>query len=148
MKIMTKYHGDLDIATSDIWKFEQGIPGFVDEREFILLPLPQIEGFQVLQSVTTPNLGFVVTDPFQFFKDYDFTLSNSILEQLELTQEKDVQVLTILTVKDPITNTTANLQAPVILNTSTKKAKQVILNETDYETKHFIFNRQTQQVKG
>jgi flagellar assembly factor FliW len=148
MKIMTKYHGDLDISTSDIWKFEQGIPGFVDEREFILLPLPQIEGFQVLQSVTTPNLGFVVTNPFHFFKDYDFTLSNSILEQLELTKEKDVQVLTILTVKDPITNTTANLQAPVILNTAAKKGKQVILNETDYETKHFIFNRQTQQVKG
>ncbi|RIW39061.1 flagellar assembly protein FliW [Bacillus salacetis] len=148
MKIMTKYHGDLDITINDIWKFDQGIPGFVDEREFILLPLPQIEGFQVLQSVATPHLGFVVTDPFQFFKDYDFTLNASILEQLELTQDKDVQVLTILTVKDPITNTTANLQAPIILNTANQKGKQVILNETDYQTKHFIFNRKMQKVKG
>ena len=124
MKISTKYHGDIDINEADVWNFEQGIPGFLDEQEFVLLSLPQIEGFHVLQSLTTPQLGFVVTDPFQFFADYDFILSKSILEQLELKEEKDVKALSILTVKDPITNSTANLQAPVILNTESRKGKQ------------------------
>ncbi|WP_113930733.1 flagellar assembly protein FliW [Bacillus sp. P14.5] len=147
MKILTKYHGDINISQEDIWNFEGGIPGFLEEKQFVLLPLPQIDGFSVLQSIKTGELGFVVSDPFQFFTDYDFTISNSTLELLNLKEEKNVKVLSILTVKDPITETTANLQAPLILNTENYKGKQVILNETDYKTKHFIFTTK-QPVKG
>ncbi|MGM0843782.1 MAG: flagellar assembly protein FliW [Bacillota bacterium] len=147
MKIFTKYHGEIDISQDDIWTFEGGIPGFLDEKQYVLLPLPQVDGFSVLQSIKTQELGFVVSDPFQFFDDYDFTLSNSTLERLDLKEEKNVKVLSILTVRDPITDTTANLQAPLILNTENQKGKQVILNETGYKTKHFIFAAE-QPVKG
>ncbi|TYR76049.1 flagellar assembly protein FliW [Rossellomorea vietnamensis] len=147
MKIFTKYHGEIDISQEDIWTFESGVPGFLEETQFVILPLEQIDGFSVLQSTKTDELGFVVSDPFQFFADYDFTLSNSTVELLSLKEEKNVKILSILTVKDPITETTANLQAPLILNTKNKKGKQVILNETDYKTKHFIFTT-IQAVKG
>ncbi|MGD7023342.1 flagellar assembly protein FliW [Rossellomorea vietnamensis] len=139
MKILTKYHGEIDISQDEIWTFEEGIPGFLEEKQFVLLPLPQIDGFSVVQSIKTQELGFVVSNPFQFFSDYDFTLSNSTLELLDLKEENNVKVLSILTVKDPLTDTTANLQAPLILNTENQKGKQVILNDTVYKTKHLIF---------
>ncbi|MGD6967708.1 flagellar assembly protein FliW [Rossellomorea vietnamensis] len=147
MKTLTKYHGEIDISQDDIWTFEGGIPGFIEEKQFVLLPLPQVDGFSVLQSIRTQELGFVVSDPFQFFADYDFILNDSIIELLDLKEEKNVKVLSILTVKDPITETTANLQAPLILNTDNQKGKQVILSETDYKTKHLIFTTK-QPVKG
>lgn len=139
MKINTKYHGEIDVKSEEVLTFEHGIPGFGEEKQFILLPLPENEWFHILQSVTTPELGFVVTDPFLFFKDYDFELDQASVELLDNPPEKEVQVLSILTVRELLHESTANLQAPIILNLANRKGKQVILTNTDYQTKHLIF---------
>ncbi|WP_341356994.1 flagellar assembly protein FliW [Rossellomorea sp. y25] len=139
MNIDTKYHGVIDIHSEEVLIFEHGIPGFGEEKQFILLPLPENEWFHILQSVTTPQLGFVVTNPFVFFKEYDFELDQASVELLENPSEKEVQVLSILTVRETLHESTANLQAPIIINLANRKGKQVILNNTDYQTKHQIF---------
>ncbi|MHA7138074.1 flagellar assembly protein FliW [Rossellomorea arthrocnemi] len=139
MKINTKYHGEIGVESEDILTFDHGIPGFMEEKQFILLSLPKNEWFHILQSVTTPQLGFVVTDPFVFFKDYDFELDQASVELLEHPAEKEVQVLSILTVRETLHESTANLQAPIIINLANRKGKQVILTNTDYQTKHLIF---------
>ncbi|MGM0855024.1 MAG: flagellar assembly protein FliW [Bacillota bacterium] len=141
MKINTKYHGDIEVKSEDVLTFEHGIPGFGEEKQFVLLPLPENEWFHILQSVTTPQLGFVVTDPFVFFKEYDFELDQASVELLEHPAEKEVQVLSILTVRETLQESTANLQAPIIINLANRKGKQVILNNTDYQTKHLIFDQ-------
>jgi flagellar assembly factor FliW len=139
MVIKTKYHGEIEIKEENILLFEKGIPGFLDEKEFILLSLSDDQTFSVMQSVTTEYLAFVVASPFQFFQEYDFQLEDSVVEDLGLKSENEVQVYSILTVEEPFENTTANLQAPVIINISNYKAKQVILNNGNYNTKHRIF---------
>ncbi|KSU59830.1 flagellar assembly protein FliW [[Bacillus] enclensis] len=147
MKINTKYHGEIEVKKEDILKFEQGIPGFAEEKGFMLLPLPENDWFHILQSVSTPQLGFVVTDPFLFTNEYDFELEAESVDLLGLTSEKDVKVLTILTMKEALNDSTANLQAPIIINLASNKAKQVILNNTNYKTKHFIFAQPEQSGK-
>jgi flagellar assembly factor FliW len=139
MNIETKYHGTIDIKKEETLHFIHGIPGFKDEKKFVLLPLPENDWFHVLQSTKTPELGFVVTDPFLFFEDYDFKLEPSIIEQLEEPSEKNIKVLSILTVREPLHKTTTNLQAPIVINLANNKAKQIILNDTNYETKHLVF---------
>ncbi|MDX8343215.1 flagellar assembly protein FliW [Rossellomorea sp. YZS02] len=139
MKINTKYHGEIDVKSEDVLTFEHGIPGFGEEKQFVLLPLPENEWFHILQSVTTPQLGFVVTDPFMFFKEYDFELDQSSVETLGNPSEQEVQVLSILTVREALNESTANLQAPIIINLVSRKGKQVILTNSDYQTKHLIF---------
>lgn len=141
MNIDTKYHGSLEINSNEILNFEKGIPGFLEEKKFILLPLSDDEIFAVLQSVTTSEIAFVLTSPFNFFKDYDFKLEDQVIEELELESEKDVLVYSILTVQDPFEKTTANLQAPVIINAKNQKAKQVILHNEQFNTKHPIFEK-------
>ncbi|WP_409252009.1 flagellar assembly protein FliW [Bacillus sp. SCS-153A] len=148
MEISTKYHGKIDIKLEETLIFDGGIPGFLKEKRFVLLPLPDNQFFHILQSVETQHLAFVVTDPFIFFKDYDFTIDENTVEFLGNPVEKDIKVLTILTVKEPMSETTANLQAPVIINLSNKKAKQVILNNTDYRTRHQIFSKTEELQKG
>lgn len=141
MLVKTKYHDELEINKEDVLNFEKGIPGFQDEKEFAILPLSDDGAFSVMQSVATPPLAFVVASPFTFFKDYDFNLEDSVVEELSLESEKNVAVFSILTVQDPFEKTTANLQGPVIINTSNKKAKQVILNNESYKTNHPIFQK-------
>lgn len=139
MIIETKYHGKIEVGKADIWRFEKGIPGFLEEKEFVLLPLPENEVYWILQSVHTPGLAFVVSDPFVFFSDYQFTLDDLTLDQLGLKKKEEVLVLVILTVRDPFKNTTANLQAPLILNKTNRKGKQVILNEEKYKVRTPLF---------
>lgn len=139
MKISTSYHGDIEIDNQQTLTFNQGIPGFLEETEFVILPLPEAEAFQVLQSIQTKELAFIITDPFQFFLDYDFQLEPQEIEKLQLQQAEDVAVYVLLTMSDSVEKITANLQAPVIINTKQQLAKQVILMNTAYETKHRLF---------
>ncbi|AKP80080.1 MULTISPECIES: flagellar assembly protein FliW [Priestia] len=139
MKISTSYHGDIEIDNQQTLTFNQGIPGFLEETEFVILPLPEAEAFQVLQSTQTKELAFIITDPFQFFLDYDFQLEPQEIEKLQLQQAEDAAVYVLLTMSDSVEKITANLQAPVIINTKQQLAKQVILMNTAYETKHRLF---------
>jgi flagellar assembly factor FliW len=141
MLIKTKYHGEIDIREDDILTFEKGIPGFLEEKEFIVLPLSEDQSFSIMQSVSTEYLAFVIANPFYYFRDYDFQLEDPILEELEMKSEQEVQVYSILTVEEPFEQTTANLQAPVIINIMNHKAKQVILNNGNYKSKHPIFKK-------
>lgn len=138
--IQTKYHGEIEINTGEILHFEKGIP-LLDEKEFVLLPLSDDQTFSIMQSVNTPYVAFVISSPFNFFKDYEFKLEDAVLEELEIKAEKDVMVFSILSVGDPFETTTANLQAPVIVNRSNHQSKQVILNDQRYNTKHFIIQK-------
>jgi flagellar assembly factor FliW len=138
VKIKTKYHGDINITEQDIIEFTHGIPGFLDEKQFVLLPLEDTP-FIILQSIQTPALGFVMIEPFSYFPTYDVELDEQTVEQLQLSSEKDVALYVILTVAEPFDDTTANLQAPVVINVNKRIGKQVILTNTPYKTKHRLF---------
>lgn len=139
MKITTKYHGEVEINEKDIWNFTNGIPGFPDEKKFIILSLPDNNVFSVLQSVQTTEIAFVISDPFTYYKNYEFTIDDQTLEQLNIKKEEEVRVSVILTIQDSFEKSTANLQAPVIFNVENKEAKQMILNDQKYTTKHPLF---------
>ncbi|THE12345.1 flagellar assembly protein FliW [Bacillus timonensis] len=141
MKIDTKYHGEVQIEETEIIDFASGIPGFLEEKKFVILPFGQDTGISVMQSVGNSQLAFAVTNPFFFNKEYDFTIDDQVVEQLQIDSEEDVTVYVILTVQDPFEKTTANLQAPVVLNNKKQVGKQVILTNTSYQTKHSIFEK-------
>lgn len=145
MKIQTKYHGEITIEDSQIVHFENGLPGFFEEKKFVILPLTEDQVYLILQSVQTPAIAFVITNPFLFFKDYEFKLDDGIVEKLGIKDVNDVQVFNILTVQDPFEKTTINLQAPIVINVKNKHAKQVILNHENYTTREPLFR--TTQVK-
>ncbi|MDM5315080.1 flagellar assembly protein FliW [Fictibacillus sp. b24] len=135
MKLETKFQEVIEIQESDILSFEQGLPGFEHEKQFVLLPIVGTE-LSLLQSIGTRDLAFITTDPFQFFKTYDFELSKADIESLKLENEKDVFVQVIITVQDPYEKSTANLQAPVVINSKNNLCKQVILTDNHYRTRH------------
>lgn len=139
--IQTKYHGEIEINQRDAIQFEKGIPGFLDEKKFIILPFSNNQVYFIMQSVNNPNIAFVIASPFYFSPNYEFQLEDAVVEELGLKTDKDVQVYTILSIQEPFEKSTANLMAPIIINSANQKAKQVILNSNIYQTKHPIFQK-------
>ncbi|MGX2961659.1 flagellar assembly protein FliW [Peribacillus sp. JNUCC 23] len=146
MKVQTKFHGEVEIEEKDLFTFETGIPGFSDEKKFALLPL---EGtpFIVLQSMKTREIAFIMSSPFELFQNYEVKVSQDVLSDLQIESEKDVSIYVILTVRDPFNETTANLQAPIVLNMSNQLGKQFIMNSSNYSIRELLIPSPEQEEK-
>ncbi|MCM2675695.1 flagellar assembly protein FliW [Alkalicoccobacillus plakortidis] len=139
MNIHSKYFGEISIHENEQIIIPAGLPAFEDQKKYVLLPFDEGTPFFVLQSTEKPEVAFITVSPFQYIPDYQLELSDSTIKQLKIQKEEDVAVYVLLTVQDPFEQTTANLQAPVIVNTHSKIGKQVFTNESIYHTKHAIF---------
>lgn len=141
MKIESKRFGTIEVGDDRIIQFRDGLMGFPEMKQFILVDDPADRGlpFKWLISVETPELAFLVTDPGIFFKDYVFDLSEDDRIKIGANTEDEVSVITMLTVPADPKKITANLRGPLVINWKTLVGRQVVLKDTDYTTKHYIF---------
>lgn len=146
MKIKTKYFGEMEINKEDVIRFPEGLPGFQEEKEFIIInSLDKDDPFQWMQSVKNSRLSFIVINPFLLVPDYDFKLSDSTVEKLKIQDEKDVAVYSIVVVPEDIKKMTINLAGPIVINAKERLGKQIVLDDDRYSTKYYIF---PQEVKS
>jgi flagellar assembly factor FliW len=131
--------GKLDIEDHNVIQFPHGIPGFPDEKEFVLLPCEPDSPFAYMQAVAEPNLTFLVVEPFTFFNDYEFTLDDQITDDLKLSDEKLPQIFNIVTVPEKAEEMTVNLLAPIVMNLHDRIAQQVVLEKVPFTTRHRLF---------
>lgn len=144
MIIATEHLGNIEYSENDILSFVHGIPGFEEEKQFILIPAEDIEfPFSYLQSVQSADLAFIVTDPFLFVENYDFELSSSDATALNVRTDEDladISVLTIVTIPNDVDQTTINIMAPIVINHAVKVGRQVLLSEYS-DTKFPLFRK-------
>ncbi|WP_369354349.1 flagellar assembly protein FliW [Lysinibacillus capsici] len=127
MKIKTKFLGEIEINYDDIVKFNEGLPGFRDEQEFILIPLDVDIPLLILQSVKNAEIGFILAYPFAFKADYAFDISEEDRNDLQIEEEQDVVAYSIVTMNEKFADSTLNLLAPVIININKRLGKQIVL---------------------
>jgi flagellar assembly factor FliW len=147
MKIESRDFGEIEINKEDIIKFPQGLPGFLNKKEFVIIPLEQNSPFLILQSVTKAKLAFIVIDPADLVLDYKFEIKEKTEEKLKIDSRQDVGVLNIVTFKDSLQEMTANLAAPLVINFKEKLAKQVILDNEKYSVKYKVFAEEKKKQK-
>lgn len=135
MNIQTAFLGEVTIEESQIVNFQHGIPGFEEEREFAIIPLEESSIYQVLQSIKTAQIAFITVNPF-VFTNYSLDLDESTIHTLEIKSEEDVAILSIVTVKEPFSDSTLNLKAPIVININSQKAKQTILENSEFPLRH------------
>ena len=139
-KINTLRFGELEIEEQDVVRFADGIPAFEDEHEFVVLPYEEGTPYMFLQSMMTPELAFLMTDPFGVFPDYSFVLDEKKKKKLAINSMDDVLVCTLISVpRSGVADMTTNLLAPVVINRHTMQARQIVLEKTQYTTKHRLF---------
>ena len=106
----------------------------------MVLPYEEGTPYMFLQSMMTPELAFLMTDPFVFFPDYSFELDDENMEKLAINSMDDVLVCTLISVpRSGVADMTTNLLAPVVINRHTMQARQIVLEKTQYTTKHRLF---------
>jgi len=139
MELKTTRFGKIEIDPDEVISFKQGLYGFKDNKEFILL-MDDETPFCWLQAIDNPDLAFVVTEPWNYCEDYEFDLDNEVKKELKIEEKQDVLVVNIVVVSDNLQDMTMNLKAPVIINKNEQIAKQIILDDDDYSVKYKLFN--------
>lgn len=141
MRIVTDYRGEVEYSKEDVIRFEDGLYGFENSKNFILIGNMEKElPFHWLQSVDDENLVFVIVDPFLFVENYDFALDDLTVEQLDVKSVDDISVYTTVLIPGNVEEITVNLKSPIVINTVDRKAKQIIL-DGDYSYKYNIFKK-------
>jgi len=132
--------GPFELKDSEIIQFPEGLYGFEHETRFGLLPFdPKIDcPLKWLQSLSNPDLAFVVTDPFLFQPDYRVNLSTEERLLIGAGPKDQLCVLVIVKIPAVFTQMTANLVAPLVINTRTLTARQFVLASPEYDTAHFL----------
>ncbi|QGG47485.1 flagellar assembly factor FliW domain protein [Heliorestis convoluta] len=139
MLIETTRFGQIEVKDEEVYHFFKGLPGFPDEKAFVFLPYQPDSPFAFLQSTRTPELTFLLVDPFVFFPGYEVKLKDDMVEALGLSEENPAQAWSIVTIPDQFEKMTANLMAPIVLNVKERKAAQVVLERKEYTTRHAVF---------
>ena len=147
-KVNTLRFGEIEVEEEKVVHFEDGIPAFEDEHEFLIVPYDDESPYVFLQSITTPDLAFLMTMPFVFFPDYEFELDDESQSRLGIKTQEDMLIYTLLTIPGgKVAEMTANLMAPVVLNQNTMQARQVVLDKSRYTTKHRLFPEHKEENK-
>lgn len=137
MLINTKFLGEVEIIEKEIINFDCGLPGFPEERGFVLLSIEEDVPFVLLQSINNEHIGFVIAYPFAFKEDYAFDLNEEDKQLLQIETEEDVLVYSIVTLKESFQQSTLNLLAPIVINNNKKLGRQIVLQDsTQYSLRY------------
>lgn len=122
----TTRFGTLEVSEDSIITFPEGIPGFPDAINYILIDYKDTP-FKWLQAVDDPDLAFIVTEPKTFSIEYSIKIDETIRDRLMLENEEDLAVLLIVRVENG--NVIANLNGPLLINAGNKTGLQAVLDK-------------------
>jgi flagellar assembly factor FliW len=144
MLVNTKHFGEIDLDDNKVIRFESGILGFENYRDYTLL-YDNEEGdrpdISWLQSLEEPALAIPVISPFILRPDYNPEIEDELLKPLGKINEENIVVLISITVPSDIMEISANLKAPFIINSDSRKGAQIIVENMDYEVKYKFYDR-------
>ncbi len=144
VEVNTRVFGKIAVEDDKIIRFESGILGFPDLKEFTLIyniEKGNDSGIKWLQSIQEPAFALPVMNPELVMAGYEPKFPQELLAPLgDDIEHADILILVTVTVPKDITQTTVNLRAPIIVNADTCKAVQLIADDEKYSIKHAIYD--------
>lgn len=134
MKKITSRFGEVEYDPANLLHFPEGLIGFEDLHDFVVMPNEKQGPLFWIQSVEDPQVAFVLTDPTNFFLDYKVVPDQLEKGKLEMAEGDESYMLSVVTVH-PDKSVTFNLQAPILYVPTTNRALQVILDKSQYLTR-------------
>ncbi len=131
--------GDRVVSSEEVLSFPFGIPGFEQERRFVLVDDADFEPFQWLVSTENPDATFLVCSPYTIVPDYTFQMDDAIVDQLQAEKPEDITVVCIVTLRRRFEDSTINLKAPIVMNRNKGRGRQLVLQRERYNIRHPMF---------
>jgi len=138
MEIKTKHFGTLEIDEEEMISFEHGLPGFPEDKKFIIIidETAEKKFYCWLQSMDDGDVSLVLIDSFAIMPEYDPLIEEEELNELGDVDIADLLVFNVAVIGSDMTDSTINLRAPVVINNRSKKGKQIVVSNENYEIKH------------
>lgn len=137
MRVNTRYFGEINYEAGDILGIPEGLFGFEDEKEYLLIHFTEDSSTLLcLQSLQVEELAFVLMSPFGIMPDYDPVLTKEDIAALGLSEDSEITFYSICVIHDKLEDSTINLRCPIAINPHTRHARQIILDDTSYPFKY------------
>lgn len=131
--------GTFQVDPSIVLSFPQGMIGFPQHRDYVLIKQREDSVFLWLHSLSDPSLAFPVVIPWAFYWDYEVKLSDDDLAAIEVSNASQISIMCVVNVGSDVRKGTINLFSPIVINNDTREAKQVINTADGYSTRDRLF---------
>ncbi len=121
--IDTHQFGEVTVSQRHIFEFSDGLFGFENLHEFVLISVEESKPLKWLLSVEEPTIGFPVISPLLLDVQYNPGRKHM--------REGNV-LFVIVNLRGSSGGMTANMKAPIILNPIDQSGQQVILTSERY----------------
>ena len=118
-------------TTNTIIRFDEGLIGLSDCKYFALGSISNVK-FRLLECAGPRQISFVVLDPTVRVPDYYQQIPDREWEAVGATNPKSRLALAIVNLGLNAHDSTANLQAPILVNMETMVGRQVILTDSGF----------------
>ena len=126
--------GALEISSDDVIEFPAGLIGLGGRRYAIVAT--DDSAFSWLHSIDDPTLALPVTNPWQFFSDYEVDLSDEAAAPIT-ADPADVAVFVTVRAGAELSDFYANLRAPILI--AEGQGHQVINESADAPVRAPLF---------
>lgn len=133
MIVSTSRFGEVEVDDQRIITFPKGLLGFPRYKRYVLIEQGQDSYFLWLQSLETPDLAFVVTDPSLFVSSYKVPIRPEQMEDLGMASLDEAQVLVIVNKRGNVL--TGNLQGPLVIHVGLRSGEQMVLSDRRFTTR-------------
>jgi len=128
-KITTILFGELEIKKKNMFSFSEGLFGYENLREFVLVSDEENKPFKWLQSIEKPEFSFLLINP--------LSVDNSYSPCKDFDFEKSA-ILVVVTIDSEKKQLIANMKAPVILDMDEQKGEQMIIASDKYSVSYVL----------
>ncbi len=148
LKIHSGKFGELEYHQKDVVCFDEGILGFPEMKNYIIIQHKENSPFRWLQSLDNLDLAFLIVDPTIYVIDYCPTINPVDAKKLSINENSDALIYVIVNIpKGKPKEMTINLVGPIIVNTQTGKGRQCVVEDDKYSVKHKVFQESTEKVE-
>ena len=128
-KIKTAHFGELEVKDNNVFSFPDGLLGFEDLNDYVLVSHEDTAPLKWLISVDEPNIGFPLISPFIIDLAYQ--------PGKKINLEKDA-VFVVVTLGNKNREMTANMKAPIVLQVETRVGRQIVMSSEKYSTRERV----------
>ncbi|MCW2641018.1 MAG: hypothetical protein JWP76_3324 [Dactylosporangium sp.] len=129
----------VETAELPVLEFVSPIPGFPQERSFVLVRMDDAGMLYSLTSTGRPELRFLVAPPAPFFPDYSVDIDDEALETLGGPDPDELLVLLMINAGERPGDASANLLAPIVIAQRSRRAVQLVLARTGLPVRAPLF---------
>ena len=125
--IQSTRFGQVEVPDKAVVEFPNGLIGLGGSR-YALLAREEDSSFIWLHSVDDPSLAVPITNPFQFFDEYEVALSDDEADRIGIAAPEEADVYVTVTAAEKLEDFSANLRAPILIS---RGVGHQVINEAD-----------------